>query len=81
MNAHPDDGTAWDWLFLAMAHHHQGHTEPARKWLARAVTWLDETTAKKSDDAADSAPLPWDQRLSYQLLRREAESLIEPVRR
>jgi WD40 repeat protein/serine/threonine protein kinase/tetratricopeptide (TPR) repeat protein len=58
-------GTAWDWLFLAMAHHRLGHAKEAREWLARA-----------RPQEADRR-LSWDQRLELQLLRREAEELLK----
>jgi tetratricopeptide (TPR) repeat protein len=64
------EGTASHWLFLALAHHRLGHTEEAKKWLAKAQRWLDQ--APKDGAGA----LPWDQRLELKLLRAEAEAVI-----
>jgi tetratricopeptide (TPR) repeat protein len=68
-------GTAWDWLFLAMAHHRLGHAAEAKQWLAKAVQWIEKASNPKPDKAAGT-PLPWDQRLELKVLRREAEELI-----
>jgi WD40 repeat protein/tetratricopeptide (TPR) repeat protein len=35
-------GTAFDWLFLAMAHHRLGHADEARRWLDRAARWMQD---------------------------------------
>jgi WD40 repeat protein/tetratricopeptide (TPR) repeat protein len=67
LKAHGKGGTAWDWLLLAVAHHHLGHTAEARQWLEKAVAWI---------DAESKPPLAWNDRLELQLLRREAEGLI-----
>jgi Flp pilus assembly protein TadD len=56
-----------NWLYLAMAHHHLGHRDEARRWLAKAVRWIDSPAC---------ASLPWQSRLELHLLRREAERLI-----
>jgi WD40 repeat protein/tetratricopeptide (TPR) repeat protein/predicted Ser/Thr protein kinase len=60
---------AWsDWLFLALAHQSLGHPDEARQWLAKA---------ERGDQQAGSHPdLPWEARLEFTLLRREAEALI-----
>jgi WD40 repeat protein/tetratricopeptide (TPR) repeat protein len=56
-------GGAADWVFLAMAHHRLGEATEARQFLARV------TQAKPQGG-------PWD-RLELDLLRREAETLVE----
>ena len=61
------DGTAWDWLYLALAYQGTGKWREARQWLERATNWIRE----KSQQATD-APLPWYDQLELQLLRREA---------
>ena len=66
--------TAFDWLFLAMAHQRLGHREEARKWLNRAIRSMEHSEYERSMEAA----FFWDERLEMQLLRREAESLIAP---
>jgi hypothetical protein len=64
------EGTASDWLFLALAYHKLGHADEAKKWLANARQWLD----KVPKDGAGA--LPWNQRLELRLLRAEAEEKI-----
>jgi hypothetical protein len=65
-----DEGTASDWLFLALAHYRLGHADEAKKWLTKAQQWIDK--APKEGAGA----LPWDHRLELQLLRAEAEEAI-----
>jgi hypothetical protein len=51
-----------------MAHHRLGHPEEARQWLDKALARADgEISAAKG-----SQPLLWDDKLTLQLLRREA---------
>ena len=76
IRAHGKEGTAADWLFLAMAHQRLGQADEARKWLDRAVRWIDTTGQAKSRDSAGSRQ-PWNQRLEIQLFRREAEALLK----
>jgi hypothetical protein len=52
---------------LAMIQHRLGRTEEAKKGL--------EQTAKPDDKSI--AALSWDARLAYQLLRREAETMLK----
>jgi WD40 repeat protein/Flp pilus assembly protein TadD len=54
-------------LLTAMVEHRLGRAEDAKKTLAKAV---------KPDDAALAA-LPWDERVAYQQLYREAEALVK----
>src|SRR5262249_39580140 len=37
-------GTAWDWLFLAMAHHQLGNADKARRWFDKAAAGIDEAS-------------------------------------
>jgi WD40 repeat protein/tetratricopeptide (TPR) repeat protein len=60
------EGTAWDWLFLAMAQHRLGKEEAAQ-WLKKAQAWIDK----------EAAGLRWDRRLELNVLRREAEALVK----
>jgi WD40 repeat protein len=62
---HGKGGTAYDWLFLAMAHHKLDWRGPeARRWLARAVRFLEGAEAKR---------LSPEDRLELEMLRRQAE--------
>jgi Flp pilus assembly protein TadD len=64
------EGTAFDWLFLAMAHHRLNHAAEARKWLDQTVAWM-----AKNPQAVRS--WGWRDRLTLPLLRREAEALLK----
>jgi tetratricopeptide (TPR) repeat protein len=79
MEAHPKGGTAFDFLFLAMAHQHLGHTPEARRWLEKAVQWIDQADQGKLDDPTTHLPLLWIQQLELKLLRSEADRLVAPV--
>ncbi|HEV3263823.1 MAG TPA: tetratricopeptide repeat protein [Gemmataceae bacterium] len=68
---------AYSEFFLAMVHHHLGRAEEARKWLEKAGRHAEEGQVKKPEDAASPARVPWNRRLTLQLLRREAEVLIK----
>jgi eukaryotic-like serine/threonine-protein kinase len=70
-------GTAWDWLFLAIAHFQLGQPMEAQTCLAKAVAWIDEATRTKPTGSVKSSNLSWSQRLELQLLRGEAEALIK----
>jgi Flp pilus assembly protein TadD len=69
------DGTYADWLLLAMAHQRLGHGAEARRWLDKAVRWLDRADWPQPKDVAPSPT--WPERLEAQLLRREAEALVK----
>src|SRR5262249_9508198 len=42
INAFDKQGDAWDWLPLAMAHHHLGHAEEARRFMDKAGPWIQQ---------------------------------------
>jgi tetratricopeptide (TPR) repeat protein len=67
---------AFNRLFLAMAHHRLGHVEEAKKWHAKAVRGIEQELQKTTKEPAAARPLPWNRRLTLQLLRREAEELL-----
>ena len=73
IKVHGQGGTAADWLFLAMAHHHLGHMDEANKWLTKAQQWLDHT----HDIGPVVTSLPWDEHLELKLIRAEAEALMK----
>ncbi len=70
---------AWDWCFLAMAHHRLGHAREARRCLAEAARWIDEATCQELDDMTGTRPSwgGWREQIEYPLLLREAETLIK----
>jgi hypothetical protein len=59
-----------------MAHHRLGHAEEARKWLDKAVAAIDRATQDPPDGSSLESRIDWKTRLSFRVLRREAESLI-----
>jgi WD40 repeat protein/serine/threonine protein kinase/tetratricopeptide (TPR) repeat protein len=66
---------AYNWLFLAMTRQRLGHIKEAKKWHEKAMQWIDQEMQKSKEPAA-ATPLPWYRRLALQLLRREAEELL-----
>jgi tetratricopeptide (TPR) repeat protein len=69
---------AWDWCFLAMAHHHLGHAAEARRCLVEAARWIDEANRVRRDDPTTLGPTwgAWHERVTYPLLLREAEASL-----
>jgi WD40 repeat protein/serine/threonine protein kinase len=74
--AHGKGGNAYDWLFLAMAHHQLERPDEARKWLTRATAWIDKALREDIADRRTPSPLVWNDRVALGALRREAEELI-----
>jgi WD40 repeat protein len=62
----PAGDHSFGFLFLAMAHHRLGQAGEAKKWLDEAV---------KANDRRP--PAGWHVRLTWQLLRREAEQVLK----
>jgi hypothetical protein len=69
-----EKGRATDWLFLALAHHRLGHADQARHWLNKASQWFEHAQQGKLPEASTSS-LSWEDRLRFQLLRAEVETL------
>jgi tetratricopeptide (TPR) repeat protein len=65
--------TATPRLLLAIAHHHLGQTDEARRYRDEGVQRLEQMVRNKPLWAA----LSWQERLSAELLRREAEELVK----
>jgi serine/threonine protein kinase/WD40 repeat protein/tetratricopeptide (TPR) repeat protein len=71
------------WYFLAMAHQRLGHTDLARRWLEKGRRGTEETlkapgaTPGKSGNAGGVISPNWNRELTLQLLRREAERLVQ----
>jgi tetratricopeptide (TPR) repeat protein len=64
---------AYTCYFLAMAHHRLGHAAQARRWLDKAV----RQSQPQKPAQASGVPVPWNRRLTLQLLGREAEQLLK----
>jgi serine/threonine protein kinase/WD40 repeat protein len=69
-------GNAFDWLFLAMAHHRLRHAQEATAALATARDWIAHGDERALPDPYVQSPLPWYTKLELELLLREAEGLI-----
>jgi WD40 repeat protein len=76
------DDPAWgghvvNWLLLALAQQRQEQQAEARRWLDRAVQWLEQAGKANPGGAAGRLPVPsWADHLEVLLLRREAEQLL-----
>jgi eukaryotic-like serine/threonine-protein kinase len=84
LDAHPyRTNMLQTWFYLAMAHHRLGHAEDARRWLLEAVQGTEQALNSptepllKSGNHAGVIPPNWNRELTLQLLRREAEKLIQ----
>ena len=61
----------FNWLGLALVHHHLGHPEEARRCLDKGIQWLER------EGPAKLPPQDW---LEAQLLRHEAEGMLNTKR-
>ena len=66
---------AWDWLFLAMSHQKLGQTDEARKALAKAVDWIDQTNRRPS--GGTTTWIAWFEPLEVAQILKEAKQLIQ----
>jgi serine/threonine-protein kinase len=67
-----------NWLWLALADQRLGKTDEARRWLAKAQTWLDQFRDGMPANAEAAYGLHLHNWLEANTLRREAEALIAP---
>jgi serine/threonine-protein kinase len=65
------------WLWLALAHQRLGEREEARRWLERAVKWLEPLDRGMPDRAEETLWLHLHNWMEAHVLRREAEKLLE----
>jgi tetratricopeptide (TPR) repeat protein len=70
----PVSTIAYTWLFMAMTRERLGQTEQAKQWLAKAVREIEQPPAER---AKDPGARIWNRKLTLQLLRGEAEALID----
>jgi serine/threonine protein kinase/WD40 repeat protein len=66
------------WFGLALVHHRLGRPDEARRWLDKGVQWLERVGPPGPERPARIYPLDW---LAAQLLRREAEEVLQVKRR
>ena len=74
LNGH--GGNAFDWLFLALAHHRLGHSQQATAALAAARDWIAHGDERAIPDPYLWSPLRWYTKLELELLLREVEGEI-----
>ena len=69
---------AWDWSFLAMAHHRLGHADQARRCLDQARRWIEDANRREENDATGTHPAwgGWHERVVYPILLHEAERVL-----
>jgi tetratricopeptide (TPR) repeat protein len=77
---HPRRGGPFDYLLLALAHHHLKHASQARDCLKKGLRLTELAEEGKLNDPTLPMPLFWIQRLELQILRREAERVINTPR-
>src|SRR5262249_35135086 len=70
-----EGGTAWDWIFLAMAHHKKQDVDGAKKFLEKARQGVEQIRSQKLIDPTDVRPT-WN-KVELDLLLKEASRLIE----
>jgi tetratricopeptide (TPR) repeat protein len=73
-----NDGRWCDWLFLAMAHHHLGHSDDAQRWLEKVDKLMKEDAASRAKRAEEIGLSLWYHQLELELLHAEAEEIIKP---
>jgi WD40 repeat protein/tetratricopeptide (TPR) repeat protein len=61
------------WLTLALIHHRLGHSDEAKRWLAKATTWL-------SDNPIAVTRWKWFEGVAVDVLRKEVEATFNPGR-
>jgi serine/threonine protein kinase/WD40 repeat protein len=69
-------GNAFDWLFLALAHHRLGNAKEAKEARNKARDWIAHGDERAVPDPYVLSPLPWYTKLELELLLREAEGQI-----
>jgi tetratricopeptide (TPR) repeat protein len=68
---HPNSSPVYARWFLAMAHHALGNSEAARQWYDRASAETEKLLTRTTVD-----PVPWNRRLTLELLRAEAANMF-----
>ena len=74
--AHKGDAAAFDWLFLAMAHHRLGQADQAQESLAHASAWSERALRENTPLTLAGVTLDFDQRLELRVLLDEAGELL-----
>jgi tetratricopeptide (TPR) repeat protein len=77
---HGRGGTPYDSLLLALTHARLGHAAEARQWLDKAIERMDRPVRDKPGEGTTGESWDWETRLAFQLLRHEAEDLLNGMR-
>ena len=69
---------AWEWTFLAMAHHRLGHVDEAARCLEGASGWIDAANRQTEEDLSETRPAwgRWYEPVVYAALLDEAQAII-----
>jgi tetratricopeptide (TPR) repeat protein len=71
-------GHVVNWLVLALGQQRQGQEDEARRWLDKAVQWIEQAPKANPAGATGRLPVPsLNDHLEVLLLRREAEQLLK----
>lgn len=68
--------SAWDFLFLALAHAQLGHPDVARQYVSKADACLEQVEHDTTGKVTRIRP-PWTEQVQVRLLRHEAESALK----
>jgi tetratricopeptide (TPR) repeat protein len=66
---------AWDFLFLAMAHHQLGHADQAKLSFGQASEWIEKSNRQKA--AGNNPWISWYESVEIQHLYKEAAALLK----
>jgi serine/threonine protein kinase/WD40 repeat protein len=66
-------------FLLAICHAHLGNADVARHWFATGCANLSNLIDQEQGTATAAKTTPWDRRLIHELLRKEAESTLNPA--
>ena len=75
----PKDYPPYDLLFLSMSQQRLGKIEEAVQALAKADEWIKQASPEKAQEASGPR-LPWNQRLTLEILRREVEATLKSAK-
>jgi WD40 repeat protein/serine/threonine protein kinase len=72
-----NDNAAFDWLYLALAHHHLGQKEQAQSYLKKAIDWIARSAQENLTLPSTNKPVSYEQRVELEVLLQEAKGKIE----
>ncbi len=76
-NPEANSSAAYTWFFFAMTHYRLGNVDEARQWYEKAAAWTSEVLAPESEEGKPKPSVPWNRRLTLELLHAETEQLLE----